>query len=120
MRSWATLSRRKADYERALHAARQAEDGRLEWQSILDLGFLWTGRDYKRAGAYFQQAVDLASHLGDARLHAHSLNRQANWLLNTRQIAEALSTNREALALFEAQQDQPGMAETLDLLGDRL
>ena len=50
----------KTDYERALHAARQAEDGRLEWQSILDLGFLWTGRDYKRAGAYFQQAVDLA------------------------------------------------------------
>jgi DNA-binding CsgD family transcriptional regulator/tetratricopeptide (TPR) repeat protein len=107
----------QADYERALHAARQAQDGRLEWQSILDLGFLWTGRDYKRAGAYFQQAVDLASHLGDARLHAHSLNRQANWLLNTRQIAEALSANQEALALFEAQQDQPGMAETLDLLG---
>ena len=107
----------QADYERALHAARQAEDGRLEWQSIMDLGFLWTGRDYKRAGAYFQQAVDLASHLGDARLHAHSLNRQANWLLNTRQIAEALSANQEALALFEAQLDQPGMAETLDLLG---
>ena len=107
----------KADYERALHAARQAEDGRLEWQSILDLGFLWTGRDYKRAGAYFQQAVDLARDLGDAGLHAHSLNRQANWLLNTGQIAEAQATHQEALALFEAQHDQPGMAETLDLLG---
>ncbi len=107
----------KADYERALHAARQTEEGRLEWQSLLDLGFLWTGRDYKRAGAYFQQAVDLARDLGDAGLHAHSLNRQANWLLNTGQIAEALATNHEALALFEAQHDQPGMAETLDLLG---
>ncbi len=107
----------KADYERALQTARQAEDGRLEWQSILDLGFLWMGRDYKRAGAYFQQAVDLARHLGDARLYAHSLNQQANWLMNTGQITEALATNREALALFEAQQDQPGMIETLDLLG---
>jgi predicted ATPase len=107
----------KADYERALHAARQAGDGLLEWQSTLDLGFLWTGRDYKRAGAYLQQAVDLAKRLGDAGLHAHSLTRQATWLLNTRQVAEALSTNREALALFEAQQDQPGMVETLDLLG---
>ena len=56
----------KADYERALHAARQTEEGRLEWQSVLDLGVLWTGRDYKRAGAYFQQAVDLARRLGDA------------------------------------------------------
>ncbi len=37
----------RADYERALHAARQEQEGRLEWQSILDLGFLWTGRDYK-------------------------------------------------------------------------
>jgi len=107
----------KKDYERALHAVRQAEDGRLEWQSTLDLGFLWTGRDYKHAGAYFQQAVDLARDLGDAGLHAHSLNRQGNWLLNTGQIDEVQATHQEALALFEAQHDQPGMAETLDLLG---
>ncbi len=107
----------KTDYGQALHAARQTEDGRLQWQSTLDLGFLWTGRDYKRAGAYFQQAVDLARDLGDAGLHAHSLNRQGNWLLNTGQIAEVQATHHEALALFEAQHDQPGMAETLDLLG---
>jgi len=107
----------KSDYERALQAARQEQERHLEWQSLLDLGFLWTERDYKRAGAYFQQAVDLARNLGDPGLQAHSLNRQATWLLNTRQVAEALSTNREALALFEAQHDQPGMVETFDLLG---
>ncbi len=28
-----------------------------------------------------------------------------------------LADDQEALALFEAQHDQPGMAETLDLLG---
>ena len=107
----------QADYEQALHAARQAHEGRLEWQSILDLGVLWTGRDYTQAGAYFQQAVELATQLRDAGLHAHSLNRQANWLLNTGQVAEAQAKHQQALALFEAQQDQPGMAETLDLLG---
>jgi DNA-binding CsgD family transcriptional regulator len=107
----------KADYERALHGARQTGEGRLEWQSLLDLGFLWTGHDYQRAGAYFQQAVDLARDLGDAGLQVHSLTQQANWLLNTWQVADALATNREALAFFEAQHDQPEMAETLDLLG---
>ena len=107
----------KADYERALQAARKSEEESLEWQSLLDLGNLWTGRDYKRAGAYFQQAVDFARDLDDAGLYAHSLNQQAIWLLNIGQITEALATNREALALFEAQNDQPGMIETLDLLG---
>ncbi|HEX6554556.1 MAG TPA: AAA family ATPase [Ktedonobacteraceae bacterium] len=107
----------QADYERALLAARQMDDGRLEWQSLLDLGNLWLGRDYKRTGAYFQQAVDFAKELGDAVLHARSLNQQATWLLNTGQITEALSTNREALALFEAGPDQPGMIETLERLG---
>ena len=107
----------QADYERALHAARQMDDGRLEWQSLLDLGVLWLGRDYKRTGAYFQQAVDFAKDLGDADLHARSLNQQATWLLNMGQITEDLSTNREALALYEAEPDQPGMIETLDRLG---
>jgi DNA-binding CsgD family transcriptional regulator/tetratricopeptide (TPR) repeat protein len=107
----------KADFERALHAARKTEEGRLEWQSVLDLGLLWTGRDYKRAGAFFQQAIDLAKRLGDAELQAHSLNRLGNWLLNTGQIAEVQAKHREALAIFEALHDQPGMAETLDLLG---
>ena len=107
----------KADFERALHDARQMEEGRLEWQSVLDLGVLWTGRDYKRAGAFFQQAVDLAKRLGDAELQAHSLNRLGNWLLNTGQIAEVQTKHHKALALFEALDDQSGMAETLDLLG---
>jgi tetratricopeptide (TPR) repeat protein len=107
----------QADFERVLHAAQRTEDGQLEWQSLLDLGFLWTSRGYQRAGAYFQQAVDLARDLGDAELLANSLNRLGNWQLNTGQVAQALATHHEALALFEAQHDQPGMAETFDLLG---
>ena len=64
----------QADFERALHAARQAEDGHLEWQSLLDLGVLWTGRDYQRAGAYIQLAVDLAVQLDDGRMHGNGRN----------------------------------------------
>ena len=105
------------DYKHALHSARQEHEGRLEWQSLMNLGFLWTSRDYQQAGAYFQQAVELAIQLGDTNLHAHSLNRLGNWLLNTGRAAQALATHQKALARFEAQHDQPGMAETLDLLG---
>jgi hypothetical protein len=43
----------QTDLERAQHKAHQTKDGHLEWQCLLDLGFLWTSRDYKRAGAYF-------------------------------------------------------------------
>jgi DNA-binding CsgD family transcriptional regulator/tetratricopeptide (TPR) repeat protein len=105
------------DYERSLGAARQMGEGRLEWQSHLDLGFLWTSREYQRAGAHFQQALELAIQLGDAGLHAHSLNRLGNWLLNTGQVARAQAAHHEALTIFTVQDDRPGMAETLDLLG---
>jgi DNA-binding CsgD family transcriptional regulator len=107
----------QVDYQQALQGARQIQDGCLQWQSILDLSLLWSSRDYKRAGAYLKQAVNLAEQLGDTSLQAQSLNRQGNWLLNTGQIAEARTAHHEALALFEAQQNQPGIIETLDLLG---
>jgi DNA-binding CsgD family transcriptional regulator len=107
----------QADYEHALYSASQEHQGHLEWQSLMRLGFLWTSQDYQQAGAYFQQALELAMQLGDANLHAHSLNRVGNWLLNTGQSAQALATHQKALARFEAQHDQSGMAETLDLLG---
>ncbi len=107
----------KEDYERALSASRQEQQGHIEWQCLQNLGFLWTSRDYPRAGAYFQQAVELATQLGEVNMHAHNLNRLGNWLLNIGQVAQALATHQQALSLFEAQHDQPGMAETLDLLG---
>jgi tetratricopeptide (TPR) repeat protein len=105
------------DYEQALETARAAHDGTAEWQSMLDLGFLWAGRDYEQAGTWFRQAVALAEHLNDPIMRAHSLNRLANWLLNTGHTAEGLRAHTQALALFESQQDRGGMAETLDLLG---
>ncbi|RIK40742.1 MAG: hypothetical protein DCC55_14180 [Chloroflexi bacterium] len=109
-----------SDYERAFHAARDAHDGRLQWQSVVDLGFLWAGRDYERVGSFFREAVRLAQQLADPTLHAHSLNRLGNWLVNTGQVAEGLQAHQHALDVFQGQQDRAGMAETFDRLGHAL
>ena len=48
------------DYEQALEAAHEAHDDVAEWQSLLDLGYLWAGRDYQQTGAYFRRAIERA------------------------------------------------------------
>ena len=111
------LERARADYERASAEASSGNDGYMEWQSLMALGFLCTGRDYSQAGEWFLQAGAKASTLADPLLQAHSLNRLANWYVNTGRTAEGVQTHLEALAIFKTKQDQPGMAETLDLLG---
>jgi predicted ATPase/DNA-binding NarL/FixJ family response regulator len=105
------------DYLQAQAAARATGDRRAEWQSIVDLGFLWIGRDYARAGEYLEQALDLARVIGDPSMLAHSLNRMANWYANSEQPIAVQSYHEEALALFETASDQRGQAATLDLLG---
>jgi DNA-binding CsgD family transcriptional regulator len=111
------FERARMDHETALETARASGDRRAECQSLLDLGSLWAGRDYQRAGDLFRQATHRASELEDAATHARSLNRLANWLVNTGRAAEALPVHQEALAIFTAADDARGMAETLDLLG---
>ncbi len=110
----------RSDYERAFQAAHDPPNGQMQWQVLMDLGFLWTGRDYERAGSFFRQAVQLAQQLDDATLHAHSLNRLGNWMVNTGRAAEGLEAHRQALDVFQRQQDRAGMAETFDLLGQAL
>jgi DNA-binding CsgD family transcriptional regulator/Tfp pilus assembly protein PilF len=107
----------RADYEHAFTAAYEAGEGEMEWQIEIDLGFLWAGREYERAGTFFRQAVLRASTLSDPKLHAHSLNRLGNWLANTGQVKEGLEAHQQALEVFQRQQDRAGMAETFDLLG---
>jgi DNA-binding CsgD family transcriptional regulator len=104
-------------YEHALSIAQQTQDGTMEWQSLLDLGFLWVARDYAQAGDWFRKSLDRTQMLADPKLHARSLNRIGNWLVNTGRAADSLQTHQEALAMFEALQDTQGMAETFDLLG---
>ncbi|HKF36707.1 MAG TPA: tetratricopeptide repeat protein, partial [Ktedonobacteraceae bacterium] len=105
------------DYTLALDTARTTHDRAAEWQSAVDLGFLWAERDYTQTETWFRQALALAQALDDPALHARSLNRIGNWHLNVEQPHEALRYHREALALFEQLHDTHGIAETLDLLG---
>lgn len=111
------FERARGDYARALAAAQSARQHDLEWQSLMALGFLWTGHDYARAGEWFQQALTLAEQLDDATLRARSLNRLGNWLVNIGRIPEGQAAHQAALALFETRGDRHGMAETFELLG---
>jgi tetratricopeptide (TPR) repeat protein len=108
------FDRARADLEAALAAA---PDEALEWEITLALGMLWAGRDYSRGGEYYRRALDLARTIGTPDVLARSLNRWGNWLVNIGETAEGLAAHREALAIFEAEGNAPGAAETLDLLG---
>ena len=105
------------DYGQALEAARTIHDRMGEWQSLIDLGFLWAGRDYVQAESWFRQALVVSQSLENPTLHARSLNRIGNWHLNVEQPHEALRYHQEALAISQEFHDTRGVAETLDLLG---
>jgi hypothetical protein len=42
-----------SDYKRALEIARSMQEGVAEWQSVVDLGFLWSERNYVNDGYFF-------------------------------------------------------------------
>ncbi|MDE3091815.1 MAG: hypothetical protein KGJ80_20775, partial [Chloroflexota bacterium] len=105
------------DYDRALDAARGANDGAAEWQGLIDLGFLWAGRDYEKTGEFFKRALDLTAALDNPELRARGLNRVGNWHLNKEQPIQARQYHQQALTIFQALNDPRGLAETFDLLG---
>lgn len=107
----------REDYTRELSVARTMHDTVGEWQSLFDLGFLWTGRDYEQAGNYLHQALALARAMEDSVILARTLNRIGNWYVNLDQPQEGVPYHQEALTIFQALSDQRGLAETLDLLG---
>lgn len=106
-----------ADFQAALDQARAEQNRRAEWQTLLDLGFLWVSRDYQRAGEYFRDALDRARTLGDPAALGHTLNRIGNWHLNLDEPLDAVRYHREALDIFEELNDARGLAETYELLG---
>ena len=105
------------DLETALKIARRAGDDLLVWHILLDLGNLWTSRDYSEAGDYYEKALDLARSLADHQILARSLNRVGNWNANAEHPQQAITFHREALEIIEQLDDPPGLANTLDLLG---
>jgi DNA-binding CsgD family transcriptional regulator len=105
------------DYELVLERSRAAGDHAAEWQALLDLGMLWSERDYERTGSYYSAALDLARQIGDEPTVARSLNRVANWQVNREEPDLAIPLHQEALSIFERHGDRAGIADTLDLLG---
>lgn len=108
--------RARADLDGALAEARAMSDGPTEWQGLLDLGFLWLGRDYEAAGQFFREALQVAEQQDDSIRIAQSLNRLGNWLGNMERPQEAEICHLRALAIYERVADQRGLAETYDLL----
>jgi DNA-binding CsgD family transcriptional regulator/tetratricopeptide (TPR) repeat protein len=111
------FDRGRTDYELAVTLAREAGRSCAEWEGLIDLGTLWTSRDYVQAGTAYQQALELARSIHQPRLIAHSLNRVGNWQINTAQPRDAIPLHCEAMTIFEQLGDRPGVAATLELLG---
>ncbi len=105
------------DLERVIEAAQTERDAYTEWQAQLDLGYLWIGRDFTRAGENFQRALILARGLDNPTTLASSLNRLGNWHMMLEEPLRARDFHAEALELARALQDPRAIAETLDLLG---
>jgi class 3 adenylate cyclase/tetratricopeptide (TPR) repeat protein len=108
------------DYESALQLAGRADAGdveHLEWRALLELGRLWSSRDYNRAHDCFGDALGLAQRMDDPPLVAGSLNWIGNWHLNAEDPKAAITHHQQALAIFEQLGDRRGLAATLDLLG---
>jgi DNA-binding CsgD family transcriptional regulator/tetratricopeptide (TPR) repeat protein len=105
------------DYLLALEMAQNTHEQAMEWQSLLDLGYLWTRLDYVQAGDYLHRALALARSMHDPLILARTLNQVGNWLINLEEPLKGLQYHREALSIFQASSDQHGLAETLDFLG---
>jgi DNA-binding CsgD family transcriptional regulator len=111
------FDRALADYREALACAESADDAPAEWQALLDLGGLWAGYDYARAGEHFTRALALARTLNRPDAVAESLLQLGGWYLNTERPDEAEASLQAALAIFEAEGDRQGIARSIDLLG---
>ncbi|MFW6075198.1 MAG: helix-turn-helix transcriptional regulator [Chloroflexota bacterium] len=104
------------DFQRLLDMTRDAGDTDLEWRCLIDMGTLWSSRDYQRSGSYFQRAMELAEQAKEPTLLAHSLTWFGNWLLNTGEPIQAIECHRRALMIFEEITDTEGIATTNDML----
>jgi DNA-binding NarL/FixJ family response regulator len=101
----------------ALAAARATGDSRLEVESLLGRGLLWSSRDFVQAGADYRAALVLTQETGDEVATARAQNRLANWHMNQDDAVTALDLHATALATFELLGDERGVAETFDFLG---
>ena len=100
----------RLDYEQESAAARLARDPRGEWQSLIDLGFLWQARDPAQAGAYFERAFTQAYTLNDPVVLSFGRRGPAQ--------SDDFETMAGSFSPAPAREtDQHALAATLDLLG---
>ncbi|MGH9166156.1 MAG: ATP-binding protein, partial [Acidimicrobiales bacterium] len=107
----------RADLEDRLGLAHQCRSRRDECVALLDLGSLWTARDYGRAGDFFRRGLNASRGLGEPDVTATALNRVGNWHLNSERPEQARHHHQEALDLYATTSNAAGTAATLDLLG---
>jgi DNA-binding CsgD family transcriptional regulator len=105
------------DYTAMIAAAQANNDKHAEWQGWSDLGWLWTERDFARAGEYFAHVLQMAPAMQATPLLVSTLNRVGNWNLHSDQIDQGLQYHERALAIAEQLGDRRGQSESLDLLG---
>jgi len=106
----------RVDHKVILEIARTSGEKKLEWRAYLDLGRLWTSRDYGRAREYFEDALMLARQTGELASLADSLNWMGNWHANDEQPGRAMEHHQEALLIFEELGNRRELANSLDLL----
>jgi predicted ATPase/class 3 adenylate cyclase len=107
----------RLDQEKALELSQSRQDTQGEWQALINLGALWSARDYQDTGIYYDRALALARTLADDRILATSLNRIGNYYGNVVKPLESQQAHHEALQIFTQLEDEKGIAETNDLLG---
>lgn len=110
------FDRAHVDHTSILQIARDLEEQQPVWRAYLDLGRLWSSRDYYQAKEYFESALALARRLGKPPLLADSLNWMGNWHANNDNPAKAIIYHQETLLILEELTNRKDLANTFDLL----
>jgi DNA-binding SARP family transcriptional activator len=119
-RAWTILGNfdsARNDLETALQIIHSTNNPQGEWPILINLGKLWSSRNYTRAFEHFSQALELARDIGEPSMLAGSLNQMGNWYANDEYPVQAVGYHQEALQIINAHGDQSELANTLDLLG---
>ncbi len=113
------FDRALVDYEAALQLAEVSGDQRFTWETLLQIGELWTHRDMRKTGDYSRQALELARQLDDKQLIGRSLNLLGNWQINAAPDGAdtGFQLHEQALTYFQEVGDQEGIARSYDHIG---
>jgi tetratricopeptide (TPR) repeat protein len=105
------------DLETGLEFSNKVDDHLVKWRILVDLGKLWSSRDYNLTKGYFEKALNLARSIGTPENLSESLNWIGNWHTNADESQIAVMYHQEALAIVEKLNIPQELANTMDLLG---